>query len=624
VRLALACLLVAACAPAQPDEFACDETCDSDGPLQLSGTWVPEGGFVRATVKGGHTLVVTPREGAVIEPRDKGRSIVRFDAPGYFRITAGSGSIGVRVSDEGPSIALDPIGTDGYAKVGKVRVTGTVVDPLGLGQSKLLLGSQRVTVDDRGFFDFTIPAEFGVEILDLVVVDEVGNRFQEPRSFIAAAGYGASDPRTVLGFSQSAVDRIAAELSAGLGPLLTQDGPAEPVYESFLADVYVDTYDFPSDTKLTLVATSAGLRAQLDIASAVVVRGRIQSGVTSTFSAAVPKTHVEGLLRPSSAGGKPTLLVDEVTVSTAEPDIEVTGIIPDAVFSWLVGSVDQRVATAVQVELPKVLDELIASTAGTFDVNVPNMSRELQGRYALQGIRIGSTGAEIDLATSIDVPAGAGPGAPLADYAVSQLPTTTTDAVLLEQNFINQYLFALWRAGGFVRTFDETELDEALGEIPALAELDPVIDIQVSATQPPVATSTDAGLELSVGNVELVVSVSTDYFQVVARGSIAARAAVDGAVDGFALAPKAAMEVLHIDIDQQAFAGLDTERLEALVEKIAPQLIDEWAKKIKSIDLPTLKLDELGTPGRFFGLQTAAGSGSDAGVLFRGKAVASQ
>jgi len=615
---------MAACAPAEPDEFACDETCDSDGPLQLSDTWVPEGGFVRATVKGKHRLAVTPSTGTSIEEREDGRAIVRFATPGYFRVTAGTGSLGVRVSDEGPTIALNPIGDAGYARVGKVRVTGTVVDPLGLEQTKLQLGSQRVAIDGRGFFDFTIPTEFGLEILDLVVVDAVGNRFQEPRSFIAASDYGATEPRTVLGLSQAAVDRIAVELSAGLGPLLTQDGPTEPVYESFLADVFVDSYDFPADTKLTLRVTSSGLRARLDIASAVVVRGRIKSGVTSTFRAAVPKTHIEGLLRPSSAGGKPVLLVDDVTVSTADPDIEVTGIVPDAVFSWLVGSVDQRVATAVQEELPKVLEDLIASAAGTFDVNVPNVSSELQGHYALRGIRINSTGAEIDLATSIGIPSGAGPGAPIADYTVSPLPTATTDAVLLEQNFINQYLFALWRAGGFERTFDESDLDKEIDEIPTLRDLDPIIDIKVRATQPPVATSTDAGLELSVGNVEIVVSVSTDYFQVVASGSIAARAVVDGAVEKFSLAPKAAMEVLHIDIDQKAFAGLDTERLEALVEKMAPQLLDEWAKKIKSIDLPTLELDELGTAGRFFGLQSGASSGIAAGVLFRGKAVASQ
>jgi hypothetical protein len=628
MRLVLAFVLAsaaAACAPAEPDEFACDETCDSDGPLQLSDTWVPDGGFVRATVTGQHELLVRPSAGTAIEPRDGGRYIVRFDGPGYYQVTAGSGSIGVRVSDEGPRIELDPIGDDGFAKVGKVRVTGTVVDPLGTESLTLMLGEVKVQYFVDSKFDFTIATEFGLETLDFRIIDAAGNEFQEPYSFIAADDYGTITPETVLSISQSGIDILAEELSAGLGYLLTKEGPTDPVYESFLADVYIDSFEFPSASDLSITLAEGGLDAKLTVPGQIVVRGRIESGVTSTFAAELSNLHVGARLSASVVDGEPVISVANVSVSSDEPDISVSGIIPDALFAWLVGNVDDHIAKAVNEELPAALDKVIASAAGSFGVSVPGQGRELPGRYDLEDIRIHDGQAEVRLDTSVEVPAGAGPGAPIANYEEISLPASQ-DGIVLERNFLNQYLFALWRAGGFQRSYGNEELDDDLADkVPALAKLDPIIDIRATASQPPVvASSADDRLELGIGNVELVISIDTDFFQIVVSGRIAARAEVFGTVSDFYFHPNAELTELKVDVDQRAFPGLDTERIEALVEAMAPKLVNDWAASLKDVEMPILELDALGTPSRYFGLSDGEGRAADGGVSLVGISAAAE
>ena len=62
----------------------CEGKCDSAGPLSVSSTWVPEGGFVRATLAGDYELRVDPPAGAVLDAAGNGRHIVRFESAGLI------------------------------------------------------------------------------------------------------------------------------------------------------------------------------------------------------------------------------------------------------------------------------------------------------------------------------------------------------------------------------------------------------------------------------------------------------------------------------------------------------------------------------------------------------------
>ncbi|MBT8496422.1 MAG: hypothetical protein KJO07_25470, partial [Deltaproteobacteria bacterium] len=507
---AIAVALLAGCNGQQMPVMDCDDSCDRDGPLALTDTWVPEGGFVRAEVTGDFELEVSPSAGATIEPRAGGRYIVRFAVPGFYRLAAGDGRIGVRVSNRGPAVVLDEIGQGGFASTGRQTLRGTVSDSL--GGATLVLEGERVALGSSGEFEAEVDAGFGVYIADFEIIDQVGNRFAEPHSFIAADDYGIREQPIALGFSPDGAALLAQEIADGLPEVLAELATAEPVYESFLADVYIDSYEFP-EVELTLEPTDDGLRVILQAQGVVTARGRIDAAIDSTFVARVPGLSLSALLATNPSSGAVEVTLSALSVDSGNPDIEVFGVIPDAVFAWMVGNVDDRVEAAVEEGLPRFLSELFSSAADDFEVAVPNSDRKLLGALAVRELDIDADGVELVLGAVVAPPADVdlGIGPPRASGPRATLPAGG-DSALISNDVLNQYLYALWLAGGLDRELDESNLPDEIMQVPALAQLDPIVDIAVVPRLPPVVTSGEQGLVVSAGDVGVTLSVSTEFF----------------------------------------------------------------------------------------------------------------
>ena len=619
---------LAGCAPDESIEDRarqsglCESKCDgvrSDGALIVSKTWVPDDGFVRASLGAGETLAVVPMDGVTIQTGSR-HNIVRFSEEGFFEIQSRDGEevtgrVKVRVADDGPRLALADAGKFYTLGDGPLTVRGTAVDPLGT-PLRVVLGDEPLPVEG-GAFEARVVGQFGINVLTLTATDAADNRFVFTRSFLAARSFGTG----ALPMSARLDDRGLGVLVDGLRPVLPRlirVPITEAPVRSYLGnDIYLDKVELPGQNgrpgtlDLALALRAGKIHAVFTSNGDVYADGRIDwlVGGVSDYDALLGGVRVELDLRfVDAGGGELDIAADNVVVTMTGLSLHVE-YIPDWLLEVFGGLIKKILADTVAEELPEMLRVLLVALEGNLPVEVPIPGNPvgIEVSYAVTGI----VPAEGSLALTVAAQAHGAPlppetqGAPLRDEQSPQAPGGAPFGVALGYNLFNQFSFVLWKAGAFEIQLTEEDLAAVLEQVPEIELLHPTLDVKARLGLPAVAEPSGGALRVSIGELETEILVSTDLFEVTLHSTVAARAGVSVSVMDQKLHADLTVSEIHVDLERQAFAGLDPEAVERLVEALAPVLVDVIEARLGDLPLPWFDLAAAGLPEIKVGVRSA-------------------
>jgi hypothetical protein len=625
VACVLACLV--ACAPEENLEDRarqsglCEGKCDglrADGALIVSKTWVPDDGFVRVTFASGETLTVVPMDGVTITPGTRHHT-VRFSQEGFFEVQSRAGEqisarVKVRVSNDGPQLALAGAGSFYTLGDGPVAVRGTATDPLG-APLRLSLGGQAIPVEG-GAFEAAVPGQFGINVLSLTAVDAAENRFVYTRSFLAARSFGTG-PQPL---SARLDDRGLAVLIDGLKPVLPRlvriPIITDPVKTYLGNDIYLDGVELPGQNgrpgqmDLGLELRAGKIHAVFDAGGDVYADGRIDWLLAgwSDYDAVLTGVRVDLDLRFVPVGGSLDVVAENVVVTLDGVELHVEHI-PDWLVSVFSGLIKGILADTVAEQIPEMIRVLLVALEGNVPVEVPIPGNPvaIELSYGVTSI-VPSAGS---LRLTVGAQAHGEPlppgtqGAPLRDESAAEAPTDAPFGVAIGYNLFNQVSFTLWKANAFEISLTEADLAEVLAQVPEIELLHPTLDVTARLGLPAVADGTADGLRVSIGELQTEILVSTDLFEVTLHATVAARADVDVSVTEQKLHADLTVKEIHVDLERHAFPGLDPEAAERFVEALAPVLVDVVEARLGDLPLPFFDLAAAGLPEVKVGLKTA-------------------
>lgn len=445
------------------------------------------------------------------------------------------------VSGVGPNIECELDGTMVDAPPGRaVAFRGNVSDASGIASVRV--NGSEVPVARDGSFEANVVAVFGMNFVDVVSTDTLGEENSRTCTFLASGAWTPEsshlDDSLSLRLAQAAIDDdntadgldslndilYAVLNSAGVrNQLRTALIGASPLYNNCVipgpfgtcilrirVDVRDATISGPNSTRLRLVsggmaatATLRNLAVRLDISGTTgwVRIDSVTAGVT---------------LDVGLSGGRPNASVRSVdTVTVGRISTEFSGFVGWVIDEILVplaqGYLRDLVATQIRnyvrdnfnAVLDGVLESVDISTLGT-TFRVPRLdgSGDIPLSFGVRFSSLGTTTSRmlLGIGTRFTAPAAharATLGAPrqlgtvLADPAV-----TTPVAVAVHHGMLNQVLHALWRGGLLEGTIDADALGGSAG-----------LSAELSTALPPVAALRDGGrVELGLGGINLALT----------------------------------------------------------------------------------------------------------------------
>ena len=191
----------------------------------------------------------------------------------------------------------------------------------------------------------------------------------------------------------------------------------------------------------------------------------------------------------------------------------------------------------------------------------------------------------------------------------------------LELGLINQFSYALWSEGVLAGSFDESVLGQSLqtGELALLGKLNLWLDVSSKANLPPVIDLSSTGFTFALGEYEVVLRGGTDLGQLAATAVIAIKVDIDLEIeDGrVQVTPHFKDEDIHIDLKVQAFAGLNSEAIESVLQMMAPDFANSQLRKLENFPIPSMEISGRNT-SRTLGLSQAVVQLSPEGAIMRG------
>ena len=604
-------------APEELDLPPCAGKCDSAGPLSVSSTWVPRGGYVRATVDGDFGVTVRPVEGTSV--RDAGSHfLVQFEREGFYTVSAVEGSslvssLAVRVSDQAPALELSSPtpGSFVQAPVGsEYEIRGNVVDPLGKPLKAKLRG-KLVTVGPEGDFVGAATTDFGLNFVAVEVTDVAHNKFSYVRSFLAAPRLERTRSDCAVSLKQDSLDLLLSHVSKGLPQLIQIPTISEPVASKLGNEVYIDSVVLPGQggnsgtMDLELLVEGSKLASVLQSSGNLIVKGRVDwvGPGTSDFTATMsnPRVAVKLLL-----GEKITAEDGEVSDSGLAIEID---WFPDWLAETLSSTIRERLADSVEDLLPTKLSEALEAVEGEWATTIPSLNGgtiPVTFDYDLTSVKTMDENLVVSLSSGVEGPnASPEQGAPVRDLPLADSDPTAGVSVQIPYDLLNRFSYELWNAGGFETTVSEADLQAVLDKLPAVRQYDPIVDVLAEFRLPPVISRDGGGVQLSFGQLEVELFVGSSLFQLVVEANLAGRVTLAVEVESGVLKFVPALTEVHVDIGQKAFSGLNVESVEALLREMAPALLSSVARKLEAFHLPSFDMTNVGLPGTVLELDNA-------------------
>lgn len=417
----LALSLAASCAPAEDggDDFLdCQGKCDTAGALTLSSRWVPVGGSIRAKASG--SFEVSPSDGVTIQERSGGRRVVTFSAPGYYLARAGASSLPIRVANDGLQVELLSPAPGDFVTAPEgstITVEGRISDSLGGAIGTVTVAGQTVSLDSSGEFSVGLPAEFGINTIEIAASDFADNDFDIARSFMAASEFSKAPRSTFVQLDNEALAFISEALEPKLSALLSQtlqelSSRSDSIGGADDKDIFVDSIQFPGingapgTLDLTIETGQPGvLQAVLRTQGDTIAEVNTGDGLLD-FRATITARDLSATLTMDFSDFQNVgPIVSELSLGFAPGqdsfDINVINL-PEFIENFFVDDQETQneIANGIKDAVAPGLSAVFTSFAGTFDLNFRLLGEDqnLRLEYRINDVRAVGEALQIDLA----------------------------------------------------------------------------------------------------------------------------------------------------------------------------------------------------------------------------------
>ncbi|MCK6530760.1 hypothetical protein L6R50_25435 [Myxococcota bacterium] len=536
---------------------------------------------------------------------------VRFDAEGIYEVVATSEVSGVTGSDgpvvvdsSGPALNLHTPPRGAQLPTGPTQVAGTASDAVsGLDVVRVNGGWVPVVM---GSFNTSVTAAFGLNVLQAEATDQDGNGSDAAISFLAGGflpeGAWLEDA-LVARIGEEGIDQLEGVALSALDVGALLDGMADagtPVFSTgscttASATLYV-TGAAAGDTTVDLdpkgggyIQLSASV-ADLEIdfeADYSTFFCLVNGTAVGTMSA--DRVDISARLNVAVSGGEVVASLSDVTATFVGFDIsgdlasEIVSLFDD----FIVGYAEDAVVDAIEAEVAPMLEDVFSDLALATTLDLAGIPLSLEA--VPHDARVDETGLTLALESRVTGPSS--PGLPDLEGSLWREPAWPSygsgDAFHLSiaDNFINQVLTAVWRAGALEMDLAGGDLGLDLGSLGPLLGLSE-LSIAVTPLLPPVLVPRDDGTteyDLQVGEMKLdlrgdpggVPSLLAEI-----RVALQAPAAVTVADGGIAIAvgdPAVWLDVVGSD------HPVDAELLEGVMEDLLASLLPEMLSVLDAL-----------------------------------------
>jgi hypothetical protein len=540
-----------------------------------------------------------------------------FGDEGYFTVYAAtldgslSDSVGPLLIDStGPDISIINPDRGTQTTDAGTYVSGTVSDAF-TGVTGVWVNGTEATVNGDGTWEAWQDFAFGVTTISTEAVDGDDNWTSDTRSVLQSdqfTAYGDGVPNGIEArINESGFDSLETVAEDFIDIDLLESAIPSPVFSSsskscflgvcitwYSIDFYL-TNPSISGTDLELDPTSGGyidtLATVYDMYLAYNVSGKLV-GISYSASGYVSADDITlGMeLTPFVSAGVIGLTVANTSVSFTNFDFDLDGWVYDVVEFFGIdvdgiveGILVDQLAALMEDSVPDLVEDLVQDLeiAASFPIEANTYDLDAVPYQ----ISVDDTGMTLGLETYFTaqnyMSSFTGPGTATYPYTSPDWSTTSESMVLgLNQDFINQALYALWAGGLLEMTLTSEDLGLDVGDLETFLPMFTDLAIEVKAWLPPVAVPGTGSslLDMQIGDLELnLYSGEILPENLWLQAYIATTVGLELGVSGDATLSAGIGDVeLHFDQtypdDTSGYAG-DTEALfEALVPMILPSL----------------------------------------------------
>ncbi len=539
------------------------------------------------------------------------------------------------VDSTGPAVGCDyPLDGASLDLVpgGKLVFRGTASDPSGI--QELRVNDTISAVDAAGHFTAELTSRFGLNFVDIVSVDGGARQAKRLCTFLVAnrwlADRASLDDGLSFWLRQPAVDDGSRgdfdTMADVLNAVLASGSLRDAIHGALLANSvlksgcdqtllgrcilssqvsYLDTkIAGPNSNSLTLVDNGlasttriSNLAVQLRLDGNLAGLAYQNQGwvnfesidVNTTFDMGISGGRPRATLRPGST----TTSVGRISTDFSGLEGEVLAVVVQIANGVLREYVAMRVQAYVTENLSGVLDGMVESLdASVFSAGLSvdrfdgtaaiplQVDTQFSSLSTSPSRMLFGMGASF---TAPSLPTKLAMGAPVAETVRAVAPDGSEPmGVAIHESLFNQGLYALWRAGYFDATLNDTT--------PGLV-LSPGLVITFATQLPPVAVVRDHRVELSWGGVTAQMSHAT-LFPVPIPMTLGARASMAVRLQGNALVfDDFTMDELHLTVDATDLDPFVRSLLESAVPSMLKLVVgDALRNAVPAIALPSFTL----------------------------------
>ncbi|MFT7521878.1 MAG: hypothetical protein ACI9MC_004030, partial [Kiritimatiellia bacterium] len=471
-----------------------------------------------------------------------------------------------------------------------------------------------------GRFEAEVTWEFGMNPLTCTAADSDGNNSEDLRAVLVGdtLAYGSADDDGLivrLHDGDDGLNAIAALLTDSVDAKTVEAELPDPLYSGTKEECTVFFGRKICVTfKLDLVAT--GLRFKTVTASLDAKKGELLATLviddpeldwrgtgeassvkySDTGTATADKVTVTATLRPRVVGSAIEVDISKVDATVKDLDLGLSGSIK-TVTSRLGVSLDSKVKAlledavidAVEADLPSAMEDALNTLTWTQELALGDRTATLTGE--LNSLDIDDLGMTVRLATTVTLDRWSlsrkGPGSLAADYGPPKFTGKPGVVVALDQDFVNQVLYASWGSGMMSESERGVDLglDASLVKIllPDIKDLHVVVDPLYA----PVAVPGEGAdlLDLQIADTMVSLYDGAPSGEPPYRFYVHGVAGLDITVKDGLLVASAGTPELFVHVDR-APNGVDRDGLRKVIESLLPKALDEIAGTLSDIELP--------------------------------------
>jgi len=395
----------------------------------------------------------------------------------------------------------------------QVELVGQVIDG-GSPIAEVEYNGEPITAAGDGSFNVQLYERYGINLVDVRAEDEAQESAIETVSFHAGPTHAPGEQLSRALRAQLSAD-LVDDIGSLAGGVLSDDSLAD----SFEGLQQKTEYASITPTSITWAGAFVELELEEDLVVATIVLTDIvvdmdvtgvdwYDWIGTTAQATMSSATIYSELAVSSQGGQVTVDTEQTTAGLSGYAISIDWFpdtFEDDVADWTRGLIEDQVAGLLQDTLGSLISGLmdafaldldlgsgVSVTLSAADVDVSNAGILL----SLHGQIAAPSGAWPDGAGSLDKDTTA-PSFPLANGA--------RFALAADEDFANQFLFALWGAGAMSGISLSAE---DLGEVEVPPPLGPITSVDIAMDLPPVLQFNDGEELAELGIGELLVDLN--------------------------------------------------------------------------------------------------------------------